>query len=195
MCWHHSLILRHATENSHLYKWVFNTFSTYHVFSLISLSLHLIKCYWSFSYHWHLFFTSTIEVKTQTRFMVLFASGSLTHLGEISKCLAWHLPEVFAYYPPLIINSLHLYRNHMMTKFAFFSNRAERWKRDLASLWGTLDICPCLDHLELPCHSPVELSSLSSFKVWGNTKEPHHDIAYLLVCMGSTNEDRPQAYP
>ena len=77
-----------------------------------------------------------------------------------------------------------------MTKFAFFSNRAERWKRDLVSLWGNFNVCPCLDHLELPCHSPVELSSVSSLKVWGNTKEPHHDIAYLLVCMGSTNEDR-----
>ena len=60
----------------------------------------------------------------------------------------------------------------------------------MASLWGNFDVCPCLDHLELPCHSPAELSSVSSFKVWGNTKEPHHDIAYLLVCMGSTNEDR-----
>ena len=77
-----------------------------------------------------------------------------------------------------------------MTKFAFFLNRAERWKRDLASLWGNFDVCPHLDHLELPYHSPAELSSVSSFKVWGNTKEPHHDITYLLVCMGSTNEDR-----
>ena len=60
----------------------------------------------------------------------------------------------------------------------------------MASLWGNFDVCPHLDQLELPCHSPVELSSVSSFKLWGNTKEPCHDIAYLLVCMGSTNEDR-----
>ena len=78
----------------------------------------------------------------------------------------------------------------MMTEFAFFSNRAERWKRDLASLWGNFDIYPHLDHLELPCHSPMELLSMSSFQVWGNTKEPHHDITSLLVCMGSTEEDR-----
>ena len=31
---------------------------------------------------------------------------------------------------------------------------------------------------------------MSSFQVWGNTKEPHHDIAYLLVHVGSTGEDR-----
>ena len=77
-----------------------------------------------------------------------------------------------------------------MTKFAFFSNRAERWKRDLASLWGNFDVCPHLDCLELPGHSPAELISVSSFKVWGNTQEPHHDIAYLLVHLGDTTEDR-----
>ena len=78
----------------------------------------------------------------------------------------------------------------MMTEYSFFSNKAERWKRDLASLWGNFDICPHLDHLELPCHSPVELISISSFKVWGNIQEPCHDIAYLLVCTGNTTEDR-----
>ena len=85
MHWCHSLILRHATENSHLHEWVFNTFPAYcgKFFSLISLSLHLIKCYWSFGYHWHFFFTSMIEVKTQTRFMVLFTSGSLTTWGNL----------------------------------------------------------------------------------------------------------------
>ena len=56
----------------------------------------------------------------------------------------------------------------MMTEYAFFANKAERWKRDLASLWGNFNVCYCLDHLELPCHSPVELISISSFKVWGN---------------------------
>ena len=77
-----------------------------------------------------------------------------------------------------------------MTEYAFFANKVERWKRDLASLWGNFDVCPCLDHLELPCHSPVELFSISSFKVWGSIQEPHHDIAYLLVCTGNTTKDR-----
>ena len=60
----------------------------------------------------------------------------------------------------------------------------------MASLWGNFNICPHLDHFELPCHSPAELISVSSFKVWGNTQEPHHNIAYLLVCTGNTTEDR-----
>ena len=77
-----------------------------------------------------------------------------------------------------------------MTEFAFFSNRVERWKRDLATLWGNFNICPCLNCLELPGHSPVELTSVSSFKVWGNTWDPHHNMAYLLVHLGDTTEER-----
>ena len=77
-----------------------------------------------------------------------------------------------------------------MTEFAFFSNRAERWKRDLPTLWGNFDICPHLNHLKLPGHSPTELISVSSFKVWGNTQDPCHNMAYLLVCLGNTTEVR-----
>ena len=111
-------------------------------------------------------------------------------MGEISRHLGQHLPQVFTYYPPLIINSPHLYRDPTMTEFAFFSNRVERWKKDLVTLWGNLDICPYLNCLELPGHSSVELVSVSSFKVWGNTWDPHHNMAYLLVCLGDTPEER-----
>ena len=78
----------------------------------------------------------------------------------------------------------------MMTEFAFFLNRAERWKSDLGSLWGNFNVCPHLNHVELPGHSPAELISVSSFKVWGNTQEPCHNIAYFLVHLGDTTEDR-----
>ena len=60
----------------------------------------------------------------------------------------------------------------------------------MASLWGNFTICPCLDHLDLPCHLQMELVSVSSFKVWGDIQEPCHDIAYLLVHTGDTIEDR-----
>ena len=60
----------------------------------------------------------------------------------------------------------------------------------MATLWGNFNICHCLDHFKLHCHSPVELISVNSFKVWGNTQEPHHNIAYLLVHTGNTTEDR-----
>ena len=61
--------------------------------------------------------------------------------------------------------------------------------KNFSTLWGNIDICPCLNCLELPCHSPVEIS-LSSFKVWGNIQSLHHDMAYLLVCLGNTTEER-----
>ena len=108
-------------------------------------------------------------------------------MGRISRHHSWCLPQVFTYYPSLIINSLHLYRNHMMAKFAFFSNRAESRLKNLSTLWGILT---CLNCLELPCHSPAKLISVSSCKVLGNIWDPHCDMAYLLVCLGNTTEDR-----
>ena len=59
----------------------------------------------------------------------------------------------------------------------------------MATLWGNFNVCPHLNHLELPSHSPAELISVSSFKVWGNTRDPHHGMAYLLVCLGNTTEE------
>ena len=53
---------------------------------------------------------------------------------------------------------------------------------------GSLNICPHLNHLELPCHSLEELCSISKLKVWGNIQEPCSDIAYLLVRTGDTLE-------
>ena len=89
----------------------------------------------------------------------------------------------------LLVGLLHLYRNPMITEFTFFSNKVERWKRDLVTLWGNFDICPHLNHLDLPGPSPAELISVSSFKVWGNTWNLRHDMAYLLVCLGNTTEE------
>ena len=60
----------------------------------------------------------------------------------------------------------------------------------MASLWGNLNICPHLYQLELPCHSQVELFSISSLKVWGNIQEAHLDIAYLLVRTENATKDR-----
>ena len=78
----------------------------------------------------------------------------------------------------------------MMTEFDFFTDRADRWMKNLSNLWGNIDICPCFNCLELPCHSPTKLISVSSFNVWGNIQDPHHDMAYLLVHLGNTSEER-----
>ena len=131
-----------------------------------------------------------IKVKTQTRFMVLFTSVSLLTCGEISRCLAWHLPQVFACYLLLTTISLHFYRHFTMTEYAFFAEKADRWGKDMASLWGNLNICPLLYWLELPCHSQAELFSIRSLKVWGNIQKPCCNIAYLLVWVENTMKDR-----
>ena len=68
-----------------------------------------------------------------------------------------------------------------MTEFAFFDSKEDRWGNNMRALWGDLSICPHLDYLELPYHTPGELLSISHLKVWGDTQEPHNDMAYLLV--------------
>ena len=75
-----------------------------------------------------------------------------------------------------------------MTEYAFFARKAERWGKDMMSQWGSLNICPCLNYLELLCHSCGELLSISSLKIWGDIQEPSNDIAYLLVCTGDAFE-------
>ena len=77
-----------------------------------------------------------------------------------------------------------------MTKYAFFAEKADRRGKDKASLRTNFNICPHLHQLELPCHSQVELFSISSLKVWGDVQKPHHDIAYLLVQVEDVKRDR-----
>ena len=69
-----------------------------------------------------------------------------------------------------------------MTEFTFFASKEDRWGNNMMALWGTLDICPCLNYLELLYHTSGELLSISCLKLWGNIQEPHNNMAYLLVC-------------
>ena len=75
------------------------------------------------------------------------------------------------------------YRHYTMTEYAFFMQKVDRWRKDMAPLWGNLNICSQLHQLELACHSQVELSSLNSLK---EGQKPHHDIAFLLVQVDDT---------
>ena len=54
----------------------------------------------------------------------------------------------------------------------------------MRALWGSLSICPPIDHIEFPYHMVGELFSISHLKVWGNTQKPHSGMAYLLVWLG-----------
>ena len=48
-----------------------------------------------------------------------------------------------------------------MTEFTFFDGKEERWGEKMRAIWGDLSICPCLNSLELPCHTLGELQSIS----------------------------------
>ena len=74
-----------------------------------------------------------------------------------------------------------------MTEFAFFASKEDRWGNNMMALWGNLNICPHLNYLELPYHTSGELLSISHLKIWGDTQEPHNDMAYLLVCTGDAS--------
>ena len=74
-----------------------------------------------------------------------------------------------------------------MTEFAFFAGKEDSWGNNMMALWGNLSICPHLDYLELPYHTSGELLSISHLKVWGDTQEPHNDVAYLLVLTGDAS--------
>ena len=75
-----------------------------------------------------------------------------------------------------------------MTEFKFFANREERWSDSMRDLWGSLSICPLLDHMDLPYHTVGELLSISCLKVWGDTQKPQDGMAYLLVRVEDASE-------
>ena len=77
-----------------------------------------------------------------------------------------------------------------MAEYAFFLQKADGWRKNMAPPWGHLNICPQLHWLELPCHTRAELSSLNSLKVWEEGQKPHHDITFLLVWVENTTGDR-----
>ena len=121
------------------------------------------------------------KVITQTIFVVLFTSGSLSHLGETLRCLIWHLPQVFVCYL-LSINYIPLfYRYYMMTDYAFFLQGSDTWGKDLALLWGHLNICPSLQQFHISSITQSELSSLTGLMAWEDKEKFSNDIAFLLV--------------
>ena len=57
------------------------------------------------------------------------------------------------------------FRHYTMAEYAFFLQKADWWRKDMALLWGDLSICPLLHQFQLLCHSQAELSSLNGLKV------------------------------
>ena len=176
-------------ENSNLHEWAFSMFSTNcgKLFLAYLVILHLIKGYWSPSWHWHNFltFVSKLKLKQDSWFYSHMGHHSA---GGISRHLVRCLPQVFACYLFPTINFSILYRDFMMTELKFLANREERWGDSMWALWGNLSICPLLDHMDLPYHTAGELLSISCLKVWGDAQKPHDSMAYLLVRVEDTSE-------
>ena len=98
------------------------------------------------------------------------------------------LPQVLAGYLFVTSNFSHLYRNTTMSEFEFFKGRADRWGDSMRALWGSLEICPPTDHIDLPCHMAGELFSIGHLKVWGDAQKLHLGMAYFLVWADDTSE-------
>ena len=75
-----------------------------------------------------------------------------------------------------------------MSEFKFFKEREDRWGDSMQALWGSLGICPPIDHISLPYHTADELHSISHLKVWGDVQKLHLGMAYLLVWVDDTSE-------
>ena len=97
---------------------------------------------------------------------------------------------MFACYLFTMNNFSPLYRSSTMSEFKFFVGRDDRWGDSMRVLWGSLGICPPLDHIGLPRHTAEELHSISHLKVWGDVQKLHQGMAYLLVRINDTSEAR-----
>ena len=54
-------------------------------------------------------------------------------------------------------------------------------RKDLALLWGHLNICPSLQQFHITSITQSELSSLTGLKAWGDKEKFHNDITFPLV--------------
>ena len=111
-------------------------------------------------------------------------SGHCLLGGNLMRCL----PQVFACYLFTMDNFSPLYRSSTMSEFEFFMGRVDRWGDSMRVLWGSLGICPPIDHIGLPCHTAEELYSISCLKVWGDVQKLHYGMAYLLVQIDDISE-------
>ena len=68
-----------------------------------------------------------------------------------------------------------------MTNYAFFLQGSDRWGKDLALLWGCLNIYLSLQQFHIMSITQSEVFSLTGLKAWGDKEKVHNDIAFLLV--------------
>ena len=120
---------------------------------------------------------SLIEVKTQTRFMVLFTSGSLLTWGKPLDASPGISPRYLpVIYSQLTISPSLLQTSHHDRVCLFLAKR-----KDMGLMWGDINICALLQWFQIPSLSQVDLSSLNSLKAWGERQKFCHNIAFLFI--------------
>ena len=135
------------------------------------------------------------NINTQTIFMVLFTSMSLLTWGKPLDASCGisprHLSTTYfsINYTPLF------YRHPVMTDYAFFSKGLDRWGRRWPCCGGASPSAPSLQHFCIPSITPVELSSHTSLKAWGEKQKISHDITFLLIlAKEEATRDRKYGY-
>ena len=119
-----------------------------------------------------------------------------SHLGHCSLGENLQVPHLASPQGIWLLSTLNNYIPPFFTDITLWQNMPSSHKKqidgekNMASLWGNLNICPHLYWLELSSHSRVELFSISRLKVWGNVQKSHCDIAYPLVWVENTMKDR-----
>ena len=54
-----------------------------------------------------------------------------------------------------------------MTEYAFSLQKVDQWRKEMALMWGDINICPLLQQFQIPFLSQAELSSLNGLRAWG----------------------------
>ena len=113
--------------------------------------------------------------------MVLFTSGSLLTWRKPLDASSGISPRYLSTIYSQLTTSPFLLQTCYNDRVCFFSQGVDRWRKEMALMWGSINICPPLWWFHIPFLTPVELSSLTSLKAWGEKQRVCHGIAFLLV--------------
>ena len=75
-----------------------------------------------------------------------------------------------------------------MSEYTFFSKDPAWWGEAFQSIWGCHDICPLLRSFHTASITQVELSSLTSLRVWDDPQKSKSKVAFLLILTGGCTE-------
>ena len=121
------------------------------------------------------------DVNTETRFMVLFTSGSLLTWGKPLDASSGVSPRYLSTIYSQLIISPFLLQTSYNERVPFLFTRGRQVEEGDGLNVGDINICPPLQWFHIPSLTPVKLSSLTSLKALGEKQRVCHDITFLLV--------------